>query len=275
MIKILISVFALLFFCTICRGQKSNERKVLKIDVLCLYNLSYQEDSTSDIKKNELFSLLIGKESSIFESRKALVYDSVLIAHENEPFTQESLQSFSQTLSAFPMPKYMYYIYKNTVQKKVIYYDRIGRNHYSYQEPTELLNWHLLPEKKILNGYNCQKAIVDFAGRHFVAWYATEIPISEGPYKFYGLPGLIVQIYDTKRFYTFELRKITNLKNYSFLLPNSVATTTAKKVFLQGQANYASDAINRVAAMGNQLDDATKQAFRTKIKKQNNPLELD
>ena len=38
-----------------------------------------------------------------------------------------------------------------------------------------------------------------------MAWFTSEIPISEGPWKFHGLPGLIVKLHDTKRHYEFEL----------------------------------------------------------------------
>ena len=51
----------------------------------------------------------------------------------------------------------------------------------------------------------CQRADVDFGGRHWVAWFTPEIPVPDGPYKFCGLPGLIVQIADTKDHWRFEL----------------------------------------------------------------------
>jgi GLPGLI family protein len=47
--------------------------------------------------------------------------------------------------------------------------------------------------------------LVTYAGRDYKAWFTNEIPVSDGPYKFYGLPGLIVEIEDSKKQYTFEL----------------------------------------------------------------------
>ncbi|MEG1650143.1 MAG: GLPGLI family protein, partial [Rikenellaceae bacterium] len=49
-------------------------------------------------------------------------------------------------------------------------------------------------------------------GREYEAWFTTEIPISEGPWKFYGLPGLIAKLHDKQKHYSFELigfQKIT------------------------------------------------------------------
>lgn len=57
--------------------------------------------------------------------------------------------------------------------------------------------WKILPEKQKIGEYNAQKATTSFGGREWVAWFSTDIPFQDGPYKFYGLPGLIVKIEDT------------------------------------------------------------------------------
>ncbi|RRA96810.1 GLPGLI family protein [Paenimyroides viscosum] len=55
-------------------------------------------------------------------------------------------------------------------------------------------NWDITDEKKEINGYVCTKAISKIMGHHFEAWYSEEIPISAGPEKFDGLPGLILYL---------------------------------------------------------------------------------
>lgn len=57
-------------------------------------------------------------------------------------------------------------------------------------------DWQITEESKIIQNFNCTKAMVDFRGRTFVAWFATDIPVSFGPWKFHGLPGLILEVYD-------------------------------------------------------------------------------
>ena len=42
-----------------------------------------------------------------------------------------------------------------------------------------------------------QKATTSYGGRDWIAWFTAEIPFQDGPYKFYGLPGLIVKMEDT------------------------------------------------------------------------------
>jgi len=51
-----------------------------------------------------------------------------------------------------------------------------------------------------------QKAIIDYGGRHWVAWFSPDIPIINGPYKFTGLPGLIIRIGDTKDQFSFLIK---------------------------------------------------------------------
>lgn len=65
------------------------------------------------------------------------------------------------------------------------------------------IEWQLTGDKKIINSYNCQKATGTFRGRTYEAWFTPDIPIKEGPYKFGGLPGLILEISDTDKHYVY------------------------------------------------------------------------
>ena len=57
-------------------------------------------------------------------------------------------------------------------------------------------------------GYTCQKATCHFRGRNYVAWFAPDIPVRQGPWKLGGLPGLILKAHDTDSLYTFEAVKV-------------------------------------------------------------------
>ena len=67
-----------------------------------------------------------------------------------------------------------------------------------YNTKLPMLDWTLIPDstKEIL-GYACNMAKTVFAGREYVAWYTVDIPLPYGPYKFYGLPGLVVEVEDS------------------------------------------------------------------------------
>ena len=74
------------------------------------------------------------------------------------------------------------------------------------------IKWITINEKKVINDIECYKATTDFRGRKWEAWYAPSIPYSFGPWKFYGLPGLIISIHDESKRYNFAVKKIENLK---------------------------------------------------------------
>ncbi|MDR1552255.1 MAG: GLPGLI family protein, partial [Prevotellaceae bacterium] len=99
-------------------------------------------------------------------------------------------------------------------------------------------DWKITNETKEISGYKCQKATCSFRGRDYVAWFTREIPVKEGPWKFDGLPGLIVKVYDTKEHYDFELYAVqkagkaiifntdgyikVNMKNYIQMSKNRI-----------------------------------------------------
>lgn len=78
-----------------------------------------------------------------------------------------------------------------------------------YQEPYPLMKWSLCNEKCEILGYECQKATCLFRGRNYIAWFAPLIPVQHGPWKFGGLPGLILKVSDTQNIYTFECVRLT------------------------------------------------------------------
>ena len=81
---------------------------------------------------------------------------------------------------------------------------------YHYTEPWPLMQWTLESEKQTICGYQCQRATCHWRGRDYEAWFTSAIPLKSGPWKFGGLPGLIMKIYDTKHLYTWEAVSVEN-----------------------------------------------------------------
>lgn len=48
--------------------------------------------------------------------------------------------------------------------------------------------------KKSILGYNCYEAKIKFKSRNYIVYFADKIKISDGPRKFFGLPGLILEV---------------------------------------------------------------------------------
>ena len=81
---------------------------------------------------------------------------------------------------------------------------------YRYTEPWPSMQWTLGNEKQSICGYQCQKATCHWRGRDYEAWFTSQIPLKSGPWKFGGLPGLIMKIHDTKHLYTWEAVSVEN-----------------------------------------------------------------
>lgn len=75
-----------------------------------------------------------------------------------------------------------------------------------------LQKWKMEEETKTICNYRCQKAVCHFRGRNFTAWFTSDIPLKYGPWKFGGLPGLILRLSDSTGEYTFECVKIERKK---------------------------------------------------------------
>ena len=92
---------------------------------------------------------------------------------------------------------------------------RVSNNSTSYNyiySNKNTLVWQLKSDTEKISNYLCNKATTTYEGRNYIAWYTTEIPIADGPYKFWGLPGLIIKIHDTENHYIFTL---VNFQKYS------------------------------------------------------------
>jgi GLPGLI family protein len=108
-------------------------------------------------------------------------------------------------------------------------------------------NWVLQNETKLIGKFKCKKATTYFRGRNYIAWYSPEIPINNGPWKFSGLPGLILELKDFNNLFTWKTQTIVypyqeqidiNIPNESEL--NKVEIKEYVSLKGQNSENYAS-----------------------------------
>ena len=86
----------------------------------------------------------------------------------------------------------------------------LGKYNAYYTETYPLQQWKMGAETQTILGHRCQKATCHWRGRDFVAWFAPDIPVKAGPWKFGGLPGLILKLQDTAGIYRFEAVQISS-----------------------------------------------------------------
>ena len=99
-----------------------------------------------------------------------------------------------------------------------------------YEEEVPALEWEMTGEHGTVASFECQKAECDFRGRRWEAWFTPEIPVSEGPWKLKGLPGLILYARDTTGQYSFETVSVTDSPEpfYDYVYEHESRTTYRK-----------------------------------------------
>ena len=70
-------------------------------------------------------------------------------------------------------------------------------NQFILKEKMENIAWIISDSTKTIGKIDCRLASTNFRGRKYFAWYSLNIPSSWGPWKLQGLPGLIIEVYDS------------------------------------------------------------------------------
>ncbi len=165
-------------------------------------------------------------------------------------------------------------------------------------ETTDKMDWKLSEETKKSGDYLLQKATTNFGGRKWTAWFSKEINLSEGPYKFRGLPGLIFEISDDKRNFSFSLInswKLPKTYDTSDFIENFAgqkAIPTTEKIIKKMELEFFNDPLRDMRENFNpnaegeyrvygvkitskeQFKELTKMA-QERMKKEYNPIEID
>lgn len=178
---------------------------------LCTYNYEFLQDSTSKYSlRNDLMYLQIGLHLSKFTCVTYFLMDSALYLTEGKNLDGVTAinQVRKSTSGVRSSTLSMYRIYKNFPGKGLMTFNAFDDKYYKVEQPMKM-KWKLVTQKDtVIFGYSCQMARTSYAGRDWVAWYSPQIPVADGPYKFNGLPGLILKISDTKNLHCFTLNAI-------------------------------------------------------------------
>ncbi|MDY0078176.1 MAG: GLPGLI family protein [Bacteroidales bacterium] len=263
-------VFLSLYGQTVFHFPKEN---IELVEHIATYSLEFQEDSTrQNYKRQEDMLLFIGPTVSRFVSYNYFIADSMA----RTATSQEDFQRIaSDRVNPLPIVRFRYEIFKNYPKGKQTFIDNIlGGGMFKFEEDLALFKWELHNETAIISGYNAQKATTEFGGRKWVAWFSTEIPFNDGPYKFNGLPGLIVKVYDTYQHYVFELKSIHKPGHKFFIgFPELDYIESTKKEYFKAKDNMRDNITTQAKSAG--LNNEVQQKVAKTMLRRNNPIELD
>lgn len=211
------------------------------------YELTFKPKKEKPDTEKVMTSLDITTDKSIYQDFTIPAQDSII---KMEVETMEKSGAWKDMSKSIKMPKFSYKIYKTYPDMTVSYMDRISTKLFKYDDPVTF-NWKILPEKEKIGAYNTQKATTEFGGRKWTAWFSPDLPFQDGPYKFHGLPGLIVKIEDDGKNYSWTLQGNKNVENWEefsyaertnskYGMSNTAVATTKEK-FTKSYENFKAD----------------------------------
>lgn len=211
------------------------------------YELSFKPKKDSARIDKVMTVLDITKKKSIYQDYSGVAQDSLIVATVKK---METSGTFIDITKVIKMPKFAYKVNKAYPTMKQTYIDKISNKTFGYEDELKF-DWKITTEKQKIGEYNTQKATTEYGGRKWTAWFSSDIPLQDGPYRFYGLPGLIVKIEDDAKNYSWELKGNKQIPNYQEVSEaekmlakygmNSDVNIITKDKFDKSMANYKAD----------------------------------
>jgi len=243
------------------------------------YEYSYHFDTLNknDVR-NDLIILQVGQTVSKSYSYHTFRSDSLRATPDGGRVFQESFFKVTREQMARgerPIPPFAKRmrtrVYKNYPQGQMTVTDAIDANYYKYIDKLHSQTWQITDSTKTILDYPCQMAVSDFRGRRWIAWFAHDIPISDGPWKFSGLPGLIMEVYDSEKHFHFTLVGIEQVDNEPIVFSPVVLSygtfgeyeKTTRIDFLRGLARYHGNMISIMnVELGKDIFDESRSNVR-------------
>lgn len=161
-----------------------------------IYQFDYKRDSTSTVLSHQNMVLEIRNHSTKFYYYHLLKLDSI--------------SKYKKIRFSFPLQQI---VIRNSNSYDNENFVSIQDKYFKFST-SDRMEWKIKSDSiKVYLQYKLQKAETEWGGRKWIAWFCTEIPIDEGPYKFRGLPGLIIELYDTQQNFKYTLLSIEKKEN--------------------------------------------------------------
>lgn len=166
---------------------------------------SYEED---DFFRHDLFFLDVGRSMSKFYPLYKEMSEN--IADSLTTVGADIGELFALT-GQHPRPKAFWKVFKNYPENGSTTVTDFLTKNFIYTEPTEVPEWTFLAQDTFMLEHPCQQATCDYHGRQWTVWFATDLPISNGPWKLSGLPGIILKAWEAEGKISFTCTRIKDI----------------------------------------------------------------
>ncbi len=174
-----------------------------KADIIVSYEIKSRNWETDTISVKKMTLLANTHESKYFNDL-SLWSDSMSSTPEGKKELQQIIMAACMTqtpggglsidLRKGPVKNVYTYVFCNTTDNRLRYYDKFAGELCYYDEPMDEMQWEIRDSTANILGYECIAARTDYHGREWTAWFAPELPLPYGPWKFHGLPGMILKV---------------------------------------------------------------------------------
>lgn len=198
-------------------------------------------DTDSPVKRNAV--LYANADFSLYEDFVKSIGDNTDLSIE------EIILYGNNNIVIKPKIEFNDFIRLDKKNNQVFFFEQLQLDDYFLITDTKVFfDWKITQESKSIAGYKSYKAEAWFRGRKWIAWFTPELNYSFGPWKLYGLPGLILEAYDETRRYSFSAEQITFVKEPRLYIDfkeliNVKFTTSTYKNFLDKQTEMRSNII--------------------------------
>lgn len=184
-----------------CYAQKKIDEAYLK----CQYDYTYVVDTLSGKTAKDWLVLQIGENLSKCYSYYSMQVDSIFASPDRDVILRQQINAAIGSKTEWPHKRMKAYVYKNYPQGKMTVTDGLLMQDYIYEDTLYVQNWVIQDSSKLILGHECQKAVCQYRGHCWTAWFAMDIPITDGPWKLCGLPGLIMEATTEDNSHAFKL----------------------------------------------------------------------
>ena len=184
-----------------CYAQKKIDEAYLK----CQYDYTYVVDTLYGKTAKDWLVLQIGKNMSKCYSYYSMQVDSIFASPDRDVILRQQINAAIGSKTEWPHKRMKAYVYKNYPQGKMTVTDGLLMQDYIYEDTLCAQNWVIQDSSKLILGHECQKAVCHYRGHCWTAWFAMDIPITDGPWKLCGLPGLIMEATSEDNSHAFKL----------------------------------------------------------------------
>lgn len=194
-----------IFVFSLGQGQES-----FSADYVALYEISYKYLGKEDAKEQMLLFMNTEKNESFYECTNGYVLDSLITQGKIDADDLGTIAYDSNFNEKVQYENQQFTVFEKIMNVKSVYKEKFN------------IKWTITNETKKYDNVIVKKAYANVYGRKWYAWF-TDNALPFGPYKFVGLPGLIMEMSDSNDNFSIKLttlkkrkkeRRLPNVKNF-------------------------------------------------------------